>query len=111
MKQSNNIEEEQTRSDVLNFVTDLRRFIINIIDERIKQNEKKRLEPEKEKPDLIFYTIKEVCEKLKIGRTSLYSLCHIKKSLKFHRIGGRILFSHTDIIIALTTIKTKERLS
>ena len=102
--------EQLTGSDLLKVVSGLKEFFISIVDERIEQKLKENTSPEKETKDLVLYTVKEVCERLKIGRTTLYTLCHKKGGLKFHRIGRRILFSKEDIISALTNIKKYERL-
>ena len=103
-------EEQICGSNLLKAVSGLKEFFISIVDERIEQKIKENISQEKETKDLVLYTVKEVCERLKIGRTTLYMLCHKKGWIKFHRIGRRILFSKEDIINALTTIKRYKRL-
>lgn len=93
------------------FISSLKALIISIVEEeldkRLSENEKKEIQEENK--DLIFYSVEEVCKLLKISRTSLYMYSHKKRSIRFQRIGRRILYSQKDVLEALTSIKRYER--
>ena len=96
-------------SNFLILISHFTEFINYIIDKQIEQKMKEKLAAEEENKAPVFYTINEVCEILKVTKTSLYTYTHKKGWLKFQKIGKRVLFARQDVLNALTSFKKYER--
>jgi excisionase family DNA binding protein len=120
MKQHNTNPEEQKSderksaelkfgSNFLILISHFAEFVNYIIDKQIEQKLKEKLAVEEENKIPVYYTIAEVCEILKVTKTSLYNYTHKKGWLKFKKIGKRVLFARQDVIDALESFKKYER--